>query len=158
MVVATLTINGYSGTLNTQGYSLTVSSALIQTSGTISLGTSTVAMGGDFLRSGGTFNAGTSTVTLSGSTIQTLTGSTTFYGLRALTSGATLQFTAGTTQYVTNMVEFRNVSLKSTTDNATWYFSYAGSSQTLVGLRVKDSNAASGSVMNAQRRNKHRSW
>jgi hypothetical protein len=83
-----------------------------------------------------------STVTFNGSAgVQQLSGSSTFYALKALTSGATLQFTAGTTQYVTNAVEFQNVSLKSTTDNATWYFVYSGSSQTLTNLRVKDSNA-----------------
>ena len=79
-----------------------------------------------------------------------LTGSTTFYGLRALSVGATLQFTAGTTQYATNMVEFRNVSLKSTVDGSTWYFTYTGSSQTLRGLQVRDSNASGGILMDAR--------
>ena len=83
-------------------------------------------------------------MTLNGSGSQTIVSSTTFYALRAVTPGATIQFTAGTTQYVTNMVEFQNVNLKSAGANGTtWYFSYTGSSQTLVGLRgVRDSNAS----------------
>jgi hypothetical protein len=93
---------------------------------------------------------GTSTVTFT-SGVHALDGSTTFYALRSPSAGTTLQFQEGTTNYVTNMVEFRNTSLLSTTNNATWYFSYTGSSQTLVGLYVQDSNASpnGGTVMAA---------
>ncbi len=145
--IATLTVSGYSGSINTQGFGVTLSAGLSQTSGTISLGTSTVSVGGNFARAGGTFTAGTSTVTFNGAGIQTLSGSTTFYALKALTSGATLQFTQGTTQYVTNMVDWENIYLRSTSNNATWYFALTGSSQTLKSLDVKDSNASGGNTM-----------
>ena len=95
----------------------------------------------------GTFVTGSSTVTFAGSTSNTLSGSTTFYSLSALTANTTLYFTAGATQYVTNMLELRKVVLRSTTDNATWYFRYSGSSQTVVGVEVKDSNAYQGSTL-----------
>ncbi len=123
----------------------TVTGNLVISSGTLDVTTSNFAMsiGGDWTKSSdATFAARNSTITFNGADVQRLSGNTTFYGLRAVTSGATLQFTAGATQYATNMVEFRNVGLRSTTDNATWYFSYTGSSQALVGLRVQDSNAS----------------
>lgn len=106
----------------------------------------TLTVGGNWSNNG-TFNFNTSTVTLNGSATQTLAGSSTFYALRALTSNATLYFTAGTTQYITNMLDLENVYLRSTSDNATWYFKYSGSSQTLLNLTVQDSNASLGSLM-----------
>jgi hypothetical protein len=113
-----------------------------------------MSVGGNWLNSA-TFAAGTSTVTFSRSSTDPpvqITGSTTFYALRALTGGTTLAFTPGTTQYVINMVEFRGVELRSTgAGGTTWYFSYSGSSQTLRNLRVQDSNASAngGLVMSA---------
>jgi len=65
----------------------------------------TMTVGGHWYRNGGTFTVNNSTVTFNGSGEQQLTGSTTFYGFKALTSGSTLQFEAGTTTYITNMVE-----------------------------------------------------
>ena len=88
------------------------------------------------------FTAGTftgtledSTVTFNSATQSTLTGATTFYALRALTPHTTLYFTAGATQYVNGLVDLENISLRSTTNNATWYFAYAGSSQTILNVR-----------------------
>jgi hypothetical protein len=121
--------------------SLIISSSIINALNTINIA------GNWTNTTNGTFTANSSTVTFDGATSQTLSGNTTFYGLRATQSGATMYFTPGTTQYATNAVEFRNISLKSVTDNATWYFKYSGSSQTLKGLRVKDSNASAGSAM-----------
>jgi hypothetical protein len=141
-------IGSYTGTINTQNYAVTIGTGgFNQTNGMFSLGSSAVSISGNMSRSGGTFNAGSSTVSFTGSTPQTLSGSTTFYALRALTSGSTLQFTAGTTQYATNMVDFENIYLRSTSNNATWYFTYTGSSQTLSAVNVKDSNASRGSMM-----------
>ncbi len=106
-----------------------------------------ITVAGNWANSG-TFTARKSTVTLTGAS-PTLSGHTTFYGLRAISSGSTVYFTAATTQYATNMVDFKNITLRSTTDNATWYFKYSGSSQTITAVRVKDSNAASGTLMAA---------
>ncbi len=138
------------GTFNTNNYFVSVASGVFITSGTFSLGSSSMTVGGNWSmgnKSFSTFNQGTSTVTFTSEDAQTLSGSTTFYALRALTSAATLQFTAGTTQYITNMVDFENNYLRSTSSNATWYFALAGSSQTLKSLDVKDSNASLGNGM-----------
>ncbi len=107
-----------------------------------------LAISGDWTNNG-VFTAGASTVTFNGSTIQTLTGSTTFYGLRQVTAGATVQFSAGSDQFVTHMVEFQNVGLRSGTDNSAWNFFYTGSSQTLKHVFVKDSDASGGLLMQA---------
>jgi hypothetical protein len=138
------------GTVSTSAsnYYISVTSNVVFNGGTLSLGASTMSVTGNWTYSSGNFVAGASTVIFNGTGVQRLSGSTTFYGLRALTSGATLQFSAGTTQYVTNKVEFRNNYLRSNSDNATWYFTYTGSSQTLVSVDVKDSNAGGGSGMN----------
>jgi len=79
----------------------------------------------------------------------TLTGSTTFYTLRALNSGTTLFFEANTTFFVTNEVDFQNIGLRSTNDGTQWNFKYTGSSQTLKTVDVKDSNASLGLSMDA---------
>ncbi len=137
------------GTLNTTASTNTITlSGNLSSADTFVLNGATMSHAGNWTNTG-TFTPGTSTVTFNGSRIQTLSGSTTFYALRALTSGATLQFTNGTTQYATNMVDFENVGLLSTSANATWYFALSGSSQTLKNLRVQDSNATGGNVMNA---------
>ncbi len=71
--ISTLSItSGYSGTLNTIGSALTISSAIVQTGGTISLGTSVVTLQGDLNLSGGTFQPSQSTTTLSGTKNQSL--------------------------------------------------------------------------------------
>ncbi|MBD3271134.1 MAG: hypothetical protein GF384_01185, partial [Elusimicrobia bacterium] len=95
-------------------------------------------------QSGSTFIAETSTVTFDGTGEHTLIGETTFYALKGLTAGATLQFTEATTFYVTRCIGFSDITLRSATDNATWYFTYNGSSQTVQYCRIKDSNADDG--------------
>src|SRR5262249_3483811 len=119
---------------------LSVGGNLLISSGTLDTTASNypITIGGNWMKSvDGIFNANNSTVTFNGSGAQQLSGSTTFYGLQALTPNATLQFTVGSTNYVTNMVEFRNVGLISTgASGTTWYFTYTGSSQTLVDLHV----------------------
>ena len=95
----------------------------------------------------GTFTGIGSTVTFNSATQSTLTGATTFYALRDITPNTTLYFTAGSTQYVTALVDLENISLRSTTNNATWYFTYTGSNQTLLDVMVKDSNASRGTTM-----------
>jgi hypothetical protein len=61
-----VTVAGYTGTINTQGYNITVTSNVTQVSGIITLTTNTLTLGGDLIRSGGTFNAAASTVALNG--------------------------------------------------------------------------------------------
>jgi hypothetical protein len=97
----------------------------------------------------GTFNANAQTVMLSGAAVHALTGSTAFYALRTVTAGATVQFAAGSTTGVTNLVEFQNIVLRSDTDGSAWFFDYTGSSQTLKNISVKDSDASGGSLMQA---------
>src|SRR5262249_33207270 len=102
------------------------------TAGTLDTGSNALSFGGNFSHNGGTFSGTNSTATFNGSTVSTLTGATTFYGLRDITVGATLQFAPATTFYVTSMIDLKNISLKSSGANGTtWYFKYAGSSQTL---------------------------
>jgi hypothetical protein len=96
--------------------SLTISSSTLHTSAS----NRSINVAGNWTKTtGGTFTANSSTVTFDGAATQTLSGNTTFYGLRAMQSGATLYFTPGSTQYATNMVDFENVRLRSVVDNAT---------------------------------------
>jgi len=53
------------------------------------------------------FVAGTSTVTFTGGIVHEINTNTTFYAMRCLASGATLQFEFGTTTYVTHMVDLK---------------------------------------------------
>jgi hypothetical protein len=134
---------------NANNTTLTVSGSVnINSNSTFTAHTSNSLFVGDDWSNNGTFNANFSTITFNGTDIQTLSGSTTFYGMRALATGTTLQFTNGTTFYVTHMVEFQNIYLRSTSDNLAWHFKYSGSSQTLMNLDVRDSNASLGILMN----------
>ncbi|MFH1380103.1 MAG: FG-GAP-like repeat-containing protein, partial [bacterium] len=100
-----------------------------------------------FYNGNGIFDAGTSTVIFEPTTMGRLFGSTTFYGLRSVVPGTTLYFEAGQTTYVTNMVDFEDLTLRSDTADNQWYFNYSGSSQTLNNVDVQDSNASGGSPM-----------
>jgi len=112
--VATLSLTAlYTGTITANGFDVTIASAYAQAGGRVELGTSAVTMNGaDWRFTGAAFDAGMSTVTFAPDTAGTLAGSATFYGLRAVTSGATLYFEAGTTFYATTMVEFRDLTLR----------------------------------------------
>jgi hypothetical protein len=145
----------YDMAINKAGGALTLVDALdltgdfTLTAGTLVTSSQTISIAGNWTRSGGNYNGGGSTVTFDGSGVSTLSGFTTFYSFRALTAGATLQFTAGTTQYITNAINLQNISLKSTTDTATWYFKMNGSSQTISDVNVRDSNAIAGNYLRA---------
>src|SRR5262249_40272938 len=101
------------------------------------------------IASGATFVPRQSTVTFDGATSQSITGTATFYAMRDVTSGATLQFTVNTTQYVTGMIEMRNISLVSSASGATWYLTVTGSSRTFDNLHIRDSNASNGLQLRA---------
>ncbi|OVE78075.1 hypothetical protein BVX98_01285 [bacterium F11] len=78
--IATLTFSGYTGTFNSQGFAITISSYFSQNNGIINMGTSTITMQGDMIRTGGSYICGTSSLTFSGDKAQTLTpGGTGFY-------------------------------------------------------------------------------
>ena len=89
--IASLTVSGYAGLLNTQGYNITVSSTITQTSGAIALTTNTVSGGGDFIYSPSVaFNAGSSTITLTGSQNQNINfGTATIFNLNVNKTGGT---------------------------------------------------------------------
>ena len=67
---------------------------------TVSAGSNGITLKGNWTNNnaGGTFSATNSTVNFVSSSSQTLSGSTTFYAMKDVTAGATLYFTAGTTQ------------------------------------------------------------
>lgn len=74
---------------------LTMNNLDITTTGTLSVNPVTVQVKGNFtLHPGGTFNAGTSTMRFSGATGQTISGSPTFYVLRADNVGLSTDATA----------------------------------------------------------------
>jgi len=141
-----LIVNKPAGTLSLVD-TLNIKGSFTESAGTINTSNQAINITGNWARTAGTFTGTGSTVTFNGSSVSNLSGATTFYALKALTSGSTLQFTAGTTQYVTSFLDLENVSLRSTSNNSTWYFTYTGSSQTLINVDVRDSNASGGSVI-----------
>lgn len=120
-----------------------------ETSAELYAGTHSITVGGNWYSGDSSFIPEASTVTFDGTGVQTLSYNGNFYGLRAITPGATLQFDAGQTFSATNMVDLRNITLKSTSNNATWYFVVTGSSKTIGNVRVRDSNASGGNALNA---------
>src|SRR5262249_40390807 len=117
------TTNKAGGTLTLLG-SLDVNGDFTKTLGTFAAGAFPISVAGDWSNSG-TFTTG-STVTFDGSSGQNLIGSSTFYALRAITTNDTLFLTAGATQFVTSLVDLENISLRSLTDNSTYFFNYKG--------------------------------
>ena len=110
------TSNNYALQSNAEGFRID--------GGTLVANGSMITVKDEWRRTSGAFVAGTSTVNFTSLTVSTITGSTTFYGMRSTVAGSTVAFTAGSTQYVTNMVEFRNVGLRSSgSSGTTWYFS-----------------------------------
>jgi len=133
-------------TLN-PGFDLTVTNKFNISSGTFIAGSNLISVGGDWHTNPNRFFAQTSTVVFTSSS--SLTGETTFYGLKAVTAGTTLFFQLGSTTSVQNMVEFRDIFLRSTSPGNQWSFHDNGSSQTLVNLDVKDSDASGGAPMSS---------
>jgi hypothetical protein len=94
------------GTFNTGGYALNIGSGATNTGnftlsgGAFNAGASTITVGGDWSSSVGTFNHNTSTVTLAPATTSTISGNTTFYNLKCVSAGKTINFASGSTQTI----------------------------------------------------------
>jgi hypothetical protein len=109
---------------------------------------------GNWTNSGGTFTPQSGTVTLAGSN-QTISGSTTFYGLsKTGTTTDTLTFQAGSTQTVQGPLSLQGAAwqgllvLRSSTTGTRWSINAQGS-RTLRYLDVKDSNNINATAMTA---------
>ncbi|MBA7470048.1 hypothetical protein ES707_05325 [subsurface metagenome] len=122
---------------------------------TISIGTldtksgenNPINIAGNWTFAGGTFECRQSTVTFdNASSTSTLTGSTTFYVLVSTTTGKSVKVSSDTVINVTNHLNFENITLRSTLDNATWYLDLSGD-QDVSGVDVRDSNASGGDTI-----------
>jgi len=142
------TITNSSGNVNSNGKDVTIAGDFKINGGKFTAGASTIEVGGDWDSSGGTFNYNTSTVTFygTGTSTSTLTGSTTFYGLVSTITGKTVKLASGTTTYVTGHLNFENITLRSTTNGATWYLNLSGT-QDVDSVDVRDSNASGGNTV-----------
>ncbi|MFH1378658.1 MAG: hypothetical protein ABII23_00130, partial [bacterium] len=129
---------------------LNIDGNLTITAGTLTTKTENnpINLAGNLNYDGGTFTLNESTVTFDG-TDQTINGAVSFYGIKALTPGSTLKFEAGETFTASNMIDFEDVYLRSTSDGTTWYFNYSGSSTTVKNVDVMDSNASGGDEIDA---------
>ncbi|MBW1803088.1 MAG: hypothetical protein JRJ85_20435, partial [Deltaproteobacteria bacterium] len=136
-----------SGELFNLQNNLVVNSTFTITAGTVSTtaGDYAIDVACDWCLVTGDFECNESTVTFTGAIEHQLTGATTFYGFKCLATGATLQFTAGTTTYAKHMIDFEGIYLRSSSEGTTWYFKYNGSSQTVKNCTISDSNADNGS-------------
>jgi hypothetical protein len=132
---ATVTIN--SGSLNVNGN--------ITISGKLDVSTGTISLSGNWSNNN-TFTCGTSTVNFIGTGTSTLSGSSTFYVLVSTTSGKTVNLSSATVTYVTNLLNLKNVTLRSTLQGATWYLTLSGT-QDVSSVDVKDSNASGGNTI-----------
>jgi len=101
---------------------------------------------------GGTFTPRSGTVTFDTSgTTSTVSGSTTFYNLSSTTASKAIQFTAGTTQTVTNIFTMTGasgqlISLTSTSADTAWNLQLSGTISVDY-VSVQDSDASSGSAV-----------
>ena len=131
---------------------LTINGNLHMSSGTLDANESRIDIGGDWHFTHESFFIPTlSTVTFISASSKTLSGSSTFYNLRAMTFGSTLYFQADSTTTIQNRVDFQDVILKSTSTGSHWWLDYQASSQTqtLLNVDVEDSDASLGTTMYA---------
>jgi uncharacterized Zn-binding protein involved in type VI secretion len=108
-----------------------------------------IYVAGNWTREGGTFECRQSTVTFdNASSTSTLTGSTTFYVLVSTTTGKNVKVSSDTVIGVTNHLNFENITLRSTSNGATWYLNLSGSgTQDVSDVDVQDSNASGGDTI-----------
>ena len=126
----------------------------VANAGTLQVSSGAITLTGNWSNSG-TFTQGTSTVTLNG-TSQSISGTTTFYGLsKTVTTAATLTFEATKTQTVSNSLTLNGASLNllsivsSIADTQAALTLQGGGSQSLSYLDVKDNNASGGDTLAA---------
>lgn len=139
--------------LNTKGYEVTVTTDIVingmldcTDSPPDNEGDATIiTLGRDWTKAAiSTFTVAGATVTFTNaSSTSTLYGSTTFYALISTETDKTIKFSSNTITYVTNHLNFENITLRSTLDNATWYLNLSGT-QDVSGVDVRDSNASEG--------------
>ncbi|MDH5689942.1 MAG: fibronectin type III domain-containing protein [Candidatus Bathyarchaeota archaeon] len=170
--ISTVTLDGTSGTqsvtsngqsfhnltINNTGTSVELEDALdVDGNLTITAGTldtksgenNPINVAGNWAYEGGAFECRSSTVTFDNATsTSTLTGSTTFYGLVSTASGKLVKFSSSTITYATGYLNFENITLRSTLDNATWYLNLSGT-QDVHHVNVRDSNASDGKTIYA---------
>lgn len=167
------------GTFDANGYNVTAPRILIQSGGTLNMGSSTFTVtggGGDDWSNAGTISAGTSRILFTGSAAKTFVGGgATYYILDQGGSGAltvsgsnafndiqnsykttgatTIRLTAGTTQTVSNFTASgesgRVLTLDSTSAGSAATLSKASGTVTVDYLSIKDSTATGGATWNA---------
>ena len=143
--------SGFNVTLST---SLVVGGDLILQSGTLNSNGQSLSVIGNWVKNSGTFTPGTTTVNLAG-TNQTISGDTTFYNLtKSATTAQTLTFAAGSTTTVTNNLTLMGttsssrLSLRSSTPASQWNINVPGT-RILSFLDVQDSNNTHATSMDA---------
>ena len=125
----------------------------VANAGTLQVSSGAITLTGNWSNSG-TFTQGTSTVTLNG-TNQSISGTTTFYGLsKTVTTAYTLTFEATETQTVTDSLTLKGasgqlLSIRSSVADTQAALTLDDGSQDLDYLDVKDSDASGGDVLAA---------
>ncbi|MBK8302638.1 MAG: InlB B-repeat-containing protein [Chloracidobacterium sp.] len=142
--VVTGTLNIISG--NYVGHS-DYNDVVIEAAGTLTL-TDATTVSGNWTNNGGTL-AGNFTVTFDGGGAQSVTGSTSFYGLAFAPGARTITFQAGSTQTATNSFAANGTSgnlitMVSSSSPTQWSISAPATAVSY--LDVKDSNATSGLI------------
>lgn len=112
-----------------------------------------MTVGGNWAFNGGTFNARTGTVTFDTTTTSVISGNTTFYNFTSTTSNKQINFTAGSTQTISNAFTLTGtagnlITLRSSTTGTFWNINSAGT-ESVSYVDVKDSNASSGTEIAA---------
>ncbi|MBI4398003.1 MAG: hypothetical protein HY586_02635, partial [Candidatus Omnitrophica bacterium] len=157
VTTADLTISG--GTFTGSSGALDVNDNVNLSGGTLTAPSGAFTVADDWVRTGGTFTPGTGTVTFDNSLLtSTISGSTTFYNFTTTTAGKTIEFTAGTTQTVTNGLTLtgssgNNIVLQSTASGTAWNLTMTGSTQNVSYVSVSDSNASGGNEIQATSNN-----
>lgn len=121
---------------------------LINSGASLNAASKTITLSKDIDISGG-FNHGSGWVIFDGLT-HNITGSTTFYNFSAVNTNATLNFNAGDTFAVSNILDLEGtaadgrLTIKSQLPGTAWKLDWAGSSYTVNYVHVFDSNASDG--------------